>query len=698
MTDTEKRFFTMIPQSAVKQTMFRGDSYYNASWDYAISPEGRHYFSVCAEWLDGGGKPGLDALLYEYCPKNGALKRLVNVNTDIFTYPRTIRPTKIHTCISFMEDGKLIMNIHTTSPSPVHPRWMPEAYYAHPHEGFPGSNMIIYDPKTGHVEDMGIPVRYESIYGAKYDPVGRAYYCSGYFRGHGYRIDLDTHAVTDYGQITEFGSYLHHTGPDANIYISTRSGSLLRYNVYRKEPEYLGVSIPVDPNYPEFANRKRNVMAYAVNAPDGKGFFFCAHTKNRNLYYYDLAANQIRTVGSTVPAWWLAVTKGSASVFGMDFDEEGVLWYGLTPDGTCAHLIRWDVLNGGEPVDHGLMGVPEHNCTCFCEAYIRDGIFYAASACHPTDPPSILEVDLQKIRRNDAAESVIAMDKRSYWGKEFAKCYPGGSIEGNTNAVTGGIASYEEPDVPGGHALSDGILHAKPKNNQFMLKTERKYVTKLWKKIPVEASSVVEVSYDDDGTVTVISGNAQSGYWHHRISKGKLLSSCRVDYKEKTAEAVREKYREVIFAAPAGRSWLACASCEAPLADGSMLVGTEAGTLAVVKNGKAYNLGSPVSAGRIHALCASADQRTVYGVAGDPDGIGIVFSYSMEAGLVSHGMIYFMDGDGEEGLGISTEPTSIAFSPDNTSLAIGASDRLGCVYEYYFEDRKKWGDHNIALR
>jgi len=688
MTDTERRFFTMIPQSAVKQTMFRGDSFYNASWDYAISPEGRHYFSVCAEWLDGKGKPGLDAMLYEYCPEKGELKRLINVNTDIFTYPRTIRPTKIHTCINFMEDGRLIMNVHTTSPSPEHPQWMPEAYYAHPHEGFPGSNMIIYDPKTGHVEDMGIPVRHESIYGAKYDPVGRAYYCSGYFRGHGYRIDLDTRAVTDYGQVTEFGSYLHHTGPDGNIYISTRSGSLLRYNVHRKEPEYMGVSIPVDQDYPEFANRKRNVMAYAANSPDGKGFFFCAHTKNTNLYYYDIAEKEIRTVGSTVPAWWAEVTKGSASVFGMGFDEEGVLWYGLTAEGSCVHLIQWDIVNGGESVDHGVIGLPEHNCTCFCEAHIRDEVFYAASACHPTDPPSILEVDLRKLRDGDLEEPVLAMDKSTYRATGLAKFYPGGGYQGDANAVTGGIASYNAPDVPGGHAFSDGILRATPKNNQFMLKTGRKYVTKLWKKIPVEASSVAEVAYTGDGTVTAISGNPKTGYWRHNISKGKLLSSEKTDYQPKSPEAIREKYKEVVFAAPAGRSWLACASCEAPLADGSMLVGTEAGTLAVVKDGKAYNLGSPVSAGRIHALCAAPDRRTVYGVAGDPDGIGIVFSYSVEAGLVSHGMIYFMDGDGEEGLGISTEPTSIAFSPDSASVAIGAADRLGCVYEYYFEDRE----------
>ena len=687
MTDTEKRFFSMLPQSAVKQTMFQGDGYYNASWDYAISPDGRHYFSVCAEWLDGSGKPGLDAMLYEYSPEKLSLQCLINVNTDLFTYPRTIRPTKVHTCINFLEDGRVIMNTHTTSPSPVHPQWMPEAYYAHPYEGFPGSNLLVYDPKTGKVEDMGIPVRYESIYGARYDPIGKAYYCSGYFRGHGYKIDLNTHAVTDYGQVTEFGSYLHHTGSDGNIYISTRSGSLLRYNVYQKKPEFLGVSIPTDPDFPEFADRKRNVMTYAANAPDGKGFYFCMHTKNRKLYYYDIASNCIETVGSVIPGWWLLIADVGASVFGMAFDEQGVLWYGLTAEGSCVHLIHWDVVNGGEPTDHGVIGTPEHNCTCFCEAYIRNNVFYAASACHPKDPPSIVAVDLKLLQKTVETEPLLAMDINTYRGMVFAKYYPKGGYSGSTNVVTGGIASYNAPDIPGGHALSDGILRALPRNNQFMVKAGKKYVTKLWKQMPIEASSVVEVGYERDGTVIAVSGNPQEGYWQHRIFRGKLLSTGKIDYVQRTTDAIREKYREVVFAAPAGRSWLAHACCEAVLTDESALVGTEAGTLAVVKNGKAYNLGSPMGAGRIHALSASADGRTVYGVAGDPEGIGIVFSYSMEAGLVSHGMIYFIDGDGEEGMGISTEPTSIAFSPDNSAIAIGAADRLGCVYEFFFEDR-----------
>jgi len=679
-----QKFFTMLPQRAVRQTMFTGDAFYNASWDYAISPEGKHYFSVCAEWLDDFGRPGLDAMLYEYIPGNGTLQPCVNVNTDLFTYPRTIRPTKIHTCINFMEDGRIIMNIHTTSPSPEHPQWMPEAYYAHPHEGFPGSNLIIFDPKTGKTEDLGIPIRYESIYGAQYDPSARAYYCSGYFRGHGYRIDLDTHAVTDFGQITEFGSYLHHLGADGHIYLSTRSGSLLRYNTTKQLPEFLGVELPTDLRYGPHQKRSRHVMCYAVNDPDGSKFYCTAHNKSNLLYAYSFADNTVSVVGSVVPDEYREV--GDYMVFGMDFDSNGVLWYGLTAVGSSVHLISWDLNRDGSPIDHGIIGTPAHNYTCFCEAHIRENVFYAAGACHPWDPPSIVAVDLATVLEDSGKTGIQALDKATYRAKVYAPYYPCGNYLGETNAATGGIASHSAPDVPGGHALSDGVLRAVPKNNQFMMKTQEKYVTKLWKLCGVQASKVLSVSHDLNSKVTAITGNSDAGWLLHRIRKGHLLSTEPLTCPPETV-SVSEKYNDVVFAAPAGRSWLAKAACDAPLADGSYLVGTLAGTLAVVQNGNAYNLGMPIEAGKIHALSSSPDKRTVYGVAGDKDGIGIVFSYSMEAGIVSHGMLYFADGCGNEGLGISTEPTSIDFAPDGRSIAIGVSDQLGCVYEYYFEDR-----------
>ena len=90
-----------------------------------------------------------------------------------------------------MTDGRMIMTTHTTDKSPRHPTWLPYAYYHHLWEGFAGGNIIIYDPKTGHAENMGIPVPHESIYGAVYEPAHNALFFLGFMRGHLYRYSID---------------------------------------------------------------------------------------------------------------------------------------------------------------------------------------------------------------------------------------------------------------------------------------------------------------------------------------------------------------------------------------------------------------------------------------------------------------------------------------------------------------------------
>ena len=80
-------------------------------------------------------------------------------------------------------------------------------------------------------------------------------------------------------------------------------------------------------------------------------------------------------------------------------------------------------------------------------------------------------------------------------------------------------------------------------------------------------------------------------------------------------------------------------------------------------------------------MATSPDGRKVYGVAGDPDSLGMIFVYDSESGLQLLGWNHFEDGAGEESIGVSCEPCCIAVSPDGTRIAVGMKDRLGCVYE-----------------
>lgn len=672
----------MVSQRGLKQTFYSGPAEYNAAWDYVVSPDKRHFFSVCAEG------PKTDAMMYEYIPETCEMKQCLDTKKDIILYPRTIRPSKIHTCMSFMEDGRIIMNNHTTAGAPSHPGWMVEAYWNHTWEGFPGSNVFIYDPKTGKTEDLGIPVPRESIYGGAYDPIHRAYYFSGYFRGHGYRLDLDTRKVTDYGQVTEFGVYFHIKGPDGNIYLSTRRGRMLRYNVHTQQVDFLKAEIPVDETVWE-DSRTHNVMAYAAFGPDNK-LYLCAH-HNETVYCYDYINDVMTPVGSPVPEWYREKYKGRYLLFGMGFDSKGTLWYGLKILGNCMRLVSWDVLSGGEPIDYGIIGTPEHASWNFCQAAIVDDVLYGATTNHAVDGPAMVAIDLNIMREDVDKERERAWDPIVYRGTPDVDLYPGEEKLSGAAAVDATGDVKEKSDKPrerktagGGWAHADGVLRSG--QSSFALKTVTYYVTKLWKTMDVDDSSVCEVYHDADGNVVAISGS-ERGYYRHVVRRGKLLSTEKIDYTPKDKKAMANKYKGVILPAAAGRGWEAEATCEAELADGSMLVGTRSGYLAIVKNGKPFMLGAVSMTGAIHDLTASPDRRTVYGVAGDKEDYGLVFSYSMDMGVVSHGGLYFEGGSSsEDGLGISCEPCCIDFAPDGKSIAIGVRDRMGCVYEYYFED------------
>lgn len=676
MEKTREYFRSMVSQRGIKQTFFIGDPNYNASWDYMVTKDKRHYFSVCAEG------PKVDAMIYEYIPETCELRKCLDTKTAIITYPRTVRPSKVHTCMCEMEDGRIIMNNHTTAGAHSHPDWMTEAYWNHPYEGYPGSNVFIYDPKTGKVEDLGIPVPRESIYGAGYDPIHRAYYFSGYFRGHGYRLDLDTREVTDYGQFSQYSAYFHLQAPDGNVYLSDINGGMLRFNVHNQKAEHMKACIPIQKNQKD--SKYHNVFAYGCFGPDGN-MYACAH-RNENIYRYDYKNDVMTDLGSPVPKWYKdRFENWRYMVFGMDFDSNGILWYGLKILGNCMRFCSWDILNGGEPVDYGIVGTPEHSSWNFCQAHIVDDVFYGATTNHATDGPSMVAIDLKVMLEDVDKPRERALDKIVYRGTADADIYPTGEkLQGR--AALDATEGEERGTAFGGHAFADGILRSKPTNNQWKFTAGKKYVAKIWKNVGIDNSAVVSVSHDEKGNVVSVSGG-ENGFFRTVTCKGDVLSYEKLDsYVLKNPDELKEKYKDVVLPCTAGRSWLAYATAEAPLADGSMLVGTASGGLAIVNGDKVFHLGFASMTSAIHDLTSSPDRRTVYGVCGDRDEYGYIFSYSMDFGLVLHGMTFFENGDGEEGLGCSCEPCCIDFAPDGKSIAIGCRDKLGAVYEYYFED------------
>ncbi|MEI3131334.1 MAG: hypothetical protein V8S92_03515 [Oscillospiraceae bacterium] len=162
----------------------------------------------------------------------------------ILPHDRQIRASKFHSSICFMPDGRLIMTTHTTDKSPCHPTWMPIAYYHHLWEGFAGGHILIYDPQTGHVENLGCPAPHESIYGACYDPAPTA--CS--LRAGSGAICIASvcrsGACMISGRSAKTMRFRLVRAKDGRIYGSSRSGYLYRVDPKTLRIEEYGFPVP----------------------------------------------------------------------------------------------------------------------------------------------------------------------------------------------------------------------------------------------------------------------------------------------------------------------------------------------------------------------------------------------------------------------------------------------------------------------
>ena len=130
-----------------------------------------------------------------------------------------------------------------------------------------------------------------------------------------------------------------------------------------------------------------------------------------------------------------------------------------------------------------------------------------------------------------------------------------------------------------------------------------------------------------------------------------------------------------------GRQYKAKDYVATEFSDGRIIVGTADAFLAIVKNGKAFCLGSVAENGPVRCLTTNPEKTVLYGVVGDDEDLGSIFSYDDENGVIRHGIV-------------NTEMISIgdtaaisllsacAISPDGTLLAVGAGDRLGTVVLY----------------
>ncbi len=141
--------YRIINQNGVKQAL-TAEPLHNACWDANLAPDGTLYFSVCSELTTHEF-----AKLYKYDFDTNAVTECFYTKDYLLKSDRYIRDSKFHTSINFKPDGKLIMVTHTTDKAPQHIAWLPLSFVSNPFEGFPGAELMEYDPKAGIAYGVG---------------------------------------------------------------------------------------------------------------------------------------------------------------------------------------------------------------------------------------------------------------------------------------------------------------------------------------------------------------------------------------------------------------------------------------------------------------------------------------------------------------------------------------------------------------
>jgi len=659
-------FFELLPREAVRFSEFPVNTKHNAVWDFGFGHGGTMYAALCGELGNA-----VDVQLYEYDRRTGELTLCFDGGRETMADPRTIPPSKIHTSITPIRDGQVIMTTHTTSRSVEHPYWLFEQHYTHQWEGFPGSHVLVWDPATRQCANLGVPVARDSIYGAAYDARNHALWFTTFLRGHLYRLDLESRKVRDFGQVTEYGTFAVIKDPLGNLLTSSRSGHVFHIAVDDCRITDLGV-VASEPE-PNPAWRVHRMLGHHAAMPDGRLLLGC-HFSDR-LYAFDPATLRVDRLGDYRPPSFIAKAPWMAQK-GLAFDSMGVLWQATmcpinNAVGSVAHLHRWDIMDGGEPEYVGMLGTPDRVTTCISEMHMdADDVLHIADTNHGEDMPGILAVNTRALRRQNGDGPFLrgerARDVTAYI--LYADGRDACPIEDYDQAAAPYATLLREMDEYGEFLEQKGCSR---------VRAEETHAIRLWDRFGRgEPSRVLNLEWisPNELVFALPSGNHRAG------AESEFQTYEKTDHLFTPKAEMPPVLTNARPPSRQGRQFKSGISAWAPWGAGSWIVGTEDGCVALFheKTGATFALGAVGVHGPVHQIAVANGHA--YGVSGDSNDLGHVFHYDDETGLREVGRLFFEPAGGT--VFSSTRPVGIAVSPDASRVAVSVADELGCIYVY----------------
>ena len=618
----------VINQDHVTQYTYPSPSKYNAIWDSILHPNGKVYFALCTELTTSAYTK-----LVEYDPDTNQVKDIFDAEAMILPSDRFIRDSKLHTSLSIMEDGCLIMATHTTDKAPNHPAWMPFSNYSNPWEGFAGSSILTYNPHTNVTENHGILVPRETLYGGMYDPKKRMYYALGFMKGHLYRYHLDTRKVEDLGKQVEKASYRMVMGPDDNIYFTTRNGRIKRINTDNLKVELLPHTLPN-------ASDKGYNHAYLTSAVSYDNKFYLSGMHHDELSVYVPKTDAFETVGRYVNFDLMIKEYQTTKYIGsIIFDKNGTLWYvvcGARLDNnedfiTASILMKWDLVNA--PVEMGIVGTSSRASvrTCGIHYKQKSDTLVIVGTNHANDGVEITCVNIDKLSE---AKGPICKDPLIYPNNGLYDTY-GNSIVEHWKIV------------------DDNPFHNKYLYSPLALWKDFKQ-DEIIEKIAYLPNLIIKTNYECYELVD------------HSLKK----TVKQIKVETHSIESDNLPYYN-------GRQYRAQVDKAIQFDDGTYFVATYDGMFALLSQDSVFSLGALGVFAPVRDMIL-VDEDLVVGIIGDKDDIAQIFRFHRTKGLKVLGMAAYEDS--LHGCNHSTSLGSLAYDPLTENLAFASDDAMPTLY------------------
>ncbi len=690
----------LINQTSVRARMPKMEESYgaNACWDAVVAPDGRLYYPLSSE---NGFCCATKLAYFDYDQD-----KVVTCfdAADVLLHPiRKLPHSKFHTSMNIIprhaiypecpydeKDYLLVATTHSTDRAPHHEEWLPFGHHNHVWEGFPGSQIIVWDPKTERGMTLGTPVPQETIYGAKYDPKHNRLYMIGFMRGHIYCYDFNTHSVIkDLGKVAEIFCYRLVLGADGNIYGCSKSGQMFKVDTEKVEIEHLDYHMPdyiEDYKVPKWYQ----YMVQGRNHPSGKYLYF-AHSSAPFMHKLEFATGKVTLLGCIHPKDGM-MSDHRGVINGFDIDKDGVLWIAVmvaqkedVPNfyPALTYLVRWDPDNGEDPFVCGLFGKTERIQQYVTEVeydHNNDRLFWVDQvSTEAPSRPSAGGLDLAQFRKVYRELGPVSEDRRAYKARMSDEWIA--KIEARKKNWTGEENSAKNP------------FQAFPPSKVETIR--------VWRSVPrleVEDSKVIGMAFDKKSkdyrwklhVVSGKSGDFETAAFVMELVDGVVTKTTRfADIDEKYKAWLRENILpQPVNFDPAiklpeatGRRYRAKASCVVDWNNDRKFVGTLDALAAIVNpDGTVYSLGNAAAYGPIRSMCTNKAKTHLWGVAGDDEDLGYVFQYDDKNGLNQMGILNYNIPNFSDGPSVINTPASVCLSPDEKYLAVGSCDRIAEVH------------------